>query len=48
MQTEPATEPRPRPVRIRTRVQCVECERVFDLTNSDDQEEWTYGHDCEA
>lgn len=27
---------------------CVECERVFDLTNDDDAAEWVYGHDCEA
>ena len=28
--------------------QCVKCERVFDLTDEDDAEEWFYGHDCEA
>lgn len=28
--------------------QCVECERVFDLTDDNDVEEWHYGHDCEA
>lgn len=27
--------------------QCVECERVFDLTKTDDANEWRYGHDCE-
>ena len=26
---------------------CVECDRVFDLTNDEDAEEWAYGHDCE-
>lgn len=26
---------------------CIECNRVFDLTNPDDAEEWTFGHDCE-
>mgnify|MGYP006271892315 CR=1 FL=1 len=26
---------------------CVECERVFDLSNEDDWDEWYYGHDCE-
>lgn len=26
---------------------CVECGRVFDLTNDDDAAEWVYGHDCE-
>ena len=29
-------------------VRCCECERVFDLTNEGDAEEWFYGHDCEA
>ena len=28
--------------------QCVECGRVFDLLDETDQEEWTYGHDCET
>jgi hypothetical protein len=27
---------------------CTECERVFDLTDETDNEEWHYGHDCEA
>lgn len=27
--------------------QCVECGRVFDLTDEDDAGEWAYGHDCE-
>lgn len=26
---------------------CMECGRVFDLTNDDDASEWVYGHDCE-
>jgi hypothetical protein len=26
---------------------CVECGRVFDLTDEDDATEWFYGHDCE-
>lgn len=26
---------------------CHECDRVFDLTNENDQDEWFYGHDCE-
>ena len=30
----------------RTRV-CVECERIFDLTDATDAAEWYYGHDCE-
>ena len=29
-------------------VQCVECERVFDLADETDSEEWFYGHDCEC
>lgn len=32
---------------MRTKQRCVECGRVFDLTNSDEAEEWYYGHDCE-
>jgi hypothetical protein len=27
---------------------CVECERVFDMTNTVDSNEWSFGHDCEA
>lgn len=27
--------------------QCVECDRIFDLTDEDDAAEWSYGHDCE-
>lgn len=27
---------------------CVECNRVFDLMNEDDANEYYYGHDCEA
>jgi hypothetical protein len=26
---------------------CAECERVFNLLNEDDAEEWYFGHDCE-
>lgn len=26
---------------------CVECERVFDLTDEEDAAEWADGHDCE-
>jgi hypothetical protein len=29
-------------------VMCIECLRVFDLTNELDSAEWAYGHDCEA
>lgn len=27
---------------------CVECGRVFDLTDERDAAEWSTGHDCEA
>ena len=27
-------------------VQCPECERVFDLDNKDEADEWFHGHDC--
>lgn len=33
---------------ISTKAKCVECDRVFDLTNEVDAEEWAYGHDCEG
>lgn len=26
---------------------CVECNRVFDLLDENDANEWFYGHDCE-
>jgi hypothetical protein len=29
------------------RAKCRECDRVFDLANAADAEEWAYGHDCE-
>lgn len=28
-------------------VTCLECKRKFDLLNTQDVEEWTYGHDCD-
>jgi hypothetical protein len=31
-----------------TKTKCVECDRVFDLTNEDQASEWFYGHDCES
>lgn len=34
-------------INIPTKIKCLECERVFDLLNEDDAEEWYYGHDCE-
>ena len=30
------------------KAQCVECNRVFDLADEDDANEWYYGHDCEV
>lgn len=33
---------------IQTKAKCVECERIFDLTDEVDAEEWAYGHDCEV
>ena len=27
--------------------QCPECDRVFNLADPTDAEEWAYGHDCE-
>ena len=29
-------------------IKCSECNRVFDLLNEVDAEEWAYGHDCEV
>lgn len=26
---------------------CTECGRIFDLTDTDDSNEYHYGHDCE-
>lgn len=31
-----------------TMAQCLECDRVFDLTDEDEASEFHYGHDCEA
>jgi hypothetical protein len=33
---------------MNTATKCVECDRVFDLMNTDDASEWYYGHDCEV
>ena len=27
---------------------CLECDRVFDMFDETDAEEWHYGHDCES
>lgn len=31
-----------------TKAPCVECGRVFDLTDDTEADEWYNGHDCEA
>ena len=33
---------------METKQACVECDRVFDMFNEEDAEEWFYGHDCES
>jgi len=33
---------------IPTTATCVECDRVFDLLDEVDSEEWAYGHDCDV
>ena len=35
-------------IKIMRKAQCVECDRIFDLLDEVDNEEWFYGHDCEA
>jgi ferredoxin-like protein FixX len=35
------------PARVRE-ARCVECGRVFDLSDGSQAEEWFFGHDCEA
>lgn len=32
---------------ITTKARCVECLRIFDLTNKNDADEFYNGHDCE-
>lgn len=29
-------------------VKCAECNRVFNLLNEEQAEEWGWGHDCEG
>ena len=36
------------PVAIKRRVNCIECDRWFDLLDETDAQEWYYGHDCEV
>lgn len=33
---------------ITRKIQCPECDRVFDLLDEVDANEWYYGHDCEV
>lgn len=35
-------------MKLSTKAKCVECDRVFDLLNELDANEWSYGHDCES
>lgn len=45
---ESAVEVSPSAMATSTRlVRCVECGRVFDITDEADAAEWHYGHDCE-
>jgi hypothetical protein len=34
-------------VEIKTKVSCQECNRIFNLLDEEDSNEWYYGHDCE-
>ena len=34
-------------MKLSTKAKCVECSRVFDLLDTNDANEWAYGHDCE-
>lgn len=34
-------------IRVQTKAKCGECNRVFDLLDETQAEEWYYGHDCE-
>ena len=29
-------------------MKCIECNRIFDLLDPEQAEEWYYGHDCEG
>jgi len=33
---------------VNMKLTCMECGRIFDLTNRDDAIDYYYGHDCEA
>jgi hypothetical protein len=34
-------------MKVNTKAKCEECNRVFDLLDEEDAEEFYYGHDCE-
>ena len=34
-------------MKVSTKVKCEECNRVFDLLDEEQANEWYYGHDCE-
>ncbi len=34
-------------MKIKTTMECPECDRLFDLLEEDEANEWYYGHDCE-
>lgn len=34
-------------MKLATKVKCPECDRVFNLLDSRDADEWAWGHDCE-
>lgn len=34
--------------RLVTTVRCYECDRMFNLLDKTDANEWYYGHDCEV
>jgi len=44
----PTTTQRQRTLALMFIRTCPECERVFDLEDDDDNEEFHYGHDCES
>lgn len=33
-------------MKVQSKVKCVECDRIFDLLDVEQAEEWYYGHDC--
>jgi hypothetical protein len=34
-------------MKVKTKMECPECDRLFDLLDEDEANEWYYGHDCE-